>query len=327
MRTKLLVLLAAVVLLAGVGIGYVRYVASRAAASDAPAVQGVSLGAQDTVAAVSTAPGERGRVVFVHDGRRDVSALSCTRFYAAGGAGVCLRPDGPLATYQVARLTSTLDVAETIPLVGVPNRARVSADGKLLAWTVFVTGDSYNNGRFSTRVGILDARTGDVVATLEDFAVFVGDRAYQAADLNFWGVTFLPDDNRFYATMSTKGHRYLVAGDIRAQTVRTVAYGGRTLENVECPSLSPDGTRLAFKAAVGGDPARGWRLSVLDLATGAVTPTAETRSVDDQAAWISTTTLAYAIPRGQGSDVWAVDADGGGRARVLIPDAASPAAL
>ena len=61
--------------------------------------------------------------------------------------------------------------------------------------------------------------------------------------------------------MSTAGHRYLVAGDFAAHTVRTLR------ENVECPSLSPDGTRVAFKSAVDGDPAKGWRLSVLDLAT------------------------------------------------------------
>jgi Tol biopolymer transport system component len=151
--------------------------------------------------------------------------------------------------------------------------------------------------------------------------VTVDGRAYRSVDLNFWGVTFA-DDQHFYATMATHGHRYLVAGDIAARTVRTLA------SNVECPSLSPDGTRIAFKEAIGGEPAKGWRLSVLDLATTARTRLAETRSVDDQAAWYHNTTVRYAVRRGpRNADVWSVPADGSGRATLLIPDAESPAAL
>jgi dipeptidyl aminopeptidase/acylaminoacyl peptidase len=133
----------------------------------------------------------------------------------------------------------------------------------------------------------------------------VGGKPYKAADLNFWGVTFTADDRRFYATMSTAGHRYLVEGDIASRSVRTLR------ENVECPSLSPDGRRLAFKSAVDGDPGHGWRLSVLDLATLRETGLAEHRSVDDQAAWIDSGTVAYGIRRGHGNaDVWRVPADG-----------------
>jgi len=122
--------------------------------------------------------------------------------------------------------------------------------------------------------------------------------------------------------MSTAGHRYLVEGDIAAKTVRTIA------QNVECPSLSPDGKLIAFKSAITGDPAKGWRLSVLDLASGARTPLAETRSVDDQPSWLDPNTIGYAIPRGTGdSDVWTVPADGSDSPRLLIPHAESPAAL
>ena len=104
--------------------------------------------------------------------------------------------------------------------------------------------------------------------------------------------------------------------------MRTVA------SDVECPSLSPDGTRLVFKQAIGGDPAKGWRLTVLDLTTLVRTPLAETRSVDDQAAWFDNATVMYAVHRGaRGSDVWSVPASGGGRPTLLVPDAESPAAL
>ncbi|MFF4561850.1 TolB family protein [Streptomyces sp. NPDC001435] len=97
---------------------------------------------------------------------------------------------------------------------------------------------------------------------------------------------------------------------------------------MECPSLSPDGTRIAFKEAIGADPARGWRLSVLELASMQVTPLAETRSIDDQAAWLDNATLAYTVRDSSGDpDVWTVRADGSGAPHLLVPDSESPAAL
>ena len=55
---------------------------------------------------------------------------------------------------------------------------------------------------------------------------------------------------------------------------------------------------------------------------------AETRSVDDQAAWSGDDTVLYALRRGpKESDVWSIPADGSGRPSILIPDAESPAAL
>jgi hypothetical protein len=308
-------------LLIAVAVGYVVVAGHR---GPGPAAAGpvVDAGPGDRILFRSTAPGSYGRVGVVdRSSARTVSGVDCDRVYGAGGTVICLRPDGPLATYQLAVLDARLAVRDTYPLVGVPNRARVSPSGHVLAWTVFVTGDSYNGGRFSTRVGMLDTVTGQTVDTLEDFTVTRDGRRYRAADLNFWGVTFA-DDDHFYATMSTAGRRYLVAGDVAARTVRTLA------DNVECPSLSPDHRRIAFKAAIGGDPARGWRLSVLDLATMTRIPLAETRSVDDQAAWSGDGTVLYALRRGtRAADVWSVPADGTGTPAILIPDAESPAAL
>jgi Tol biopolymer transport system component len=207
-----------------------------------------------------------------------------------------------------------------IELTGFPNRLRVSASGRMVAWTLFVDGHSYATTGFSTLAGILDTRTGTTVASLEEFRILRDGRPVTAVDANFWGVTFAADDNRFYATMSTGGRRYLVEGDFAGRTVRTMAV------NVECPSLSPDGRRLAYKHAVEGDPKRGWRLTVMDLTTGALTPTAETRSVDDQALWLDDATIAYALQRSDGvNDIWAVAADGTGPPRRLATDAASPA--
>jgi hypothetical protein len=310
--------------MAVVAVAYV--LVARAGAGAAASADQVSIAPGPRIAAISTSPGSRNRVITVAaadpSGPRLTSSISCARLYAAGGTGLCLRPDGDLATYQLAVLGSDLRVKQTLPIVGLPTRARVSADGRMVAWTVFVTGDSYNGGVFSTRAGILDTKTNNLIGSLENFAVTVDGRSYKAVDENFWGVTFTADDNTFYATMSTSNHRYLVRGDVAAKTVTTLR------ENVECPSLSPDGTRIVFKQAVGGDPSKGWRLAVLDLASGVVTPLTEARSVDDQAAWIDDHTVAYGVPRGAGaSDVWTVPADGSGAPRILIPNATSPAAL
>ncbi|MFI8236333.1 TolB family protein [Streptomyces sp. NPDC085866] len=318
-----LVAVVALTVLAALSIANARESATPArAATDGT----VSLAPGPRLVARSTAPGSAGHLVSVPAGapagKRIVSSLSCARVYASGGNGLCLRLDGGLTTYQLVVLDTHLHTIREIPLVGVPDRARLSPSGRMAAWTVFVTGDSYNGGRFSTRAGILDTRTQELVPTLEDWTVTVAGKPYRASDRNFWGVTFASDDRHFYATMSTTGHRYLVLGDMATHRLRTLT------DHVECPSLSPDGTRIAFKSAHGGDPARGWRLSVLDLATHRVTPLAETRSVDDQAAWTDLHTVAYALPRGRDhSDVWAVSADGTGTPHVLIPDAESPAAL
>jgi Tol biopolymer transport system component len=319
-RTRIiLAVLFSAVLLTG-AVGYI-VVAGHRGPTAATAAGTVDASPGDKILFRSTAADSYGRVATVAKGVRTVSAVACDRVYAAAGSVICLRPDGPLATYQLAILDARLRVEDTYPLVGVPNRARVSPSGHLLAWTVFVTGDSYNGGKFSTRVGMINTVTRETVDTLETYAITRDDKPYRNADVNFWGVTFV-DDQHFYATMSTAGRRYLVAGDVTAQTVRTLA------ANVECPSLSPDGTRVVFKQAVNGNPARGWRLTVLNLATMARTPLAETRSIDDQAAWLDNATVMYAVRRGtQAADVWSTAADASGRPSLLIPDAESPAAL
>jgi hypothetical protein len=80
---------------------------------------------------------------------------------------------------------------------------------------------------------------------------------------------------------------------------------------------------LAYKQAVEGDPKRGWRLTVMDLTSGVTTPTAETRSVDDQALWLDDDNLLYR----SGEQVWTVRADGTGAAREYLAAADSPAVV
>ncbi|MGW5558303.1 TolB family protein [Micromonospora sp. NPDC003944] len=320
-RAKLGVVVASAVLLGAAAAGYA------ATAAEAPPLPAATSGEQ----AVTLTPGPR--LLAITDrhvstvaatdpaGPRTVAGLECLRVYAAAGTGVCLKPETAWS-YQVVVLDATLRQTRAVSVPGLPNRARVSASGRMVSWTTFVGGDSYTSGGFSTRTGILDTHTGATVPSLEGFAITREGRGYRNADVNYWGVTFTADDNRFYATMSTGGKRYLVRGDLAARTVETLK------ENVECPSLSPDGTRLAFKEAVDADPAKGWRLSVLDLASMRVTATAETRSVDDQAAWLDSGKLAYTLRRDDGQpDVWSVPADGSGPPALVIPGAESPSPL
>ncbi|MEU8158582.1 TolB family protein [Micromonospora parva] len=320
-RAKLGVVVASAVLLGTVAAGYA------ATAAQAPRTPPPVGGEQ----AVSLAPGRR--LLAITDrhvstvaatdpaGPRTVGGLECLRVYAAAGTGVCLKPETAWS-YQVVVLDAELRQTRAVGVPGLPNRARVSASGRMVSWTTFVGGDSYTSSGFSTRTGILDTVTGATVASLEDFAITMDGRRHRNPDVNYWGVTFTADDNRFYATMSTGGRRYLVRGDVAARTVETLK------ENVECPSLSPDGTRLAFKEAIDADPAKGWRLSVLDLSSMRVTATAETRSVDDQAAWLDSGQLAYTLRRDDGQpDVWSVPADGSGTPALTIPGAESPSPL
>lgn len=246
---------------------------------------------------------------------RSLFDLSCHRFALASGRAVCLTAQpGLVPKTNALILDERLHETRRVELAGIPSRAQVSASGRMITWTVFVTGDSYNAGGFSTWTGILDAQGGYLIIDMENIQLYKDGQRYHSADVNYWGVTFTADDNRFYATVSTRGSTYLVEGDYAAWTARVVR------SNVECPSLSPDGTRLAFKKRV---DAVSWRLAVLDLATMTETVLAETASIDDQAAWLDSETVMYA----KGSDVWATPANGSGSPHLLITGASSPSIL
>lgn len=254
-------------------------------------------------------------------GQRTISDLSCVRLYAAAGSGVCLTVErSAIPKIYAVVLDRSLHQVRRVSLPGAPSRARVSASGRMISWTVFTSGDSYNNPNLSTRTGIFDDRTGQLIPSLESFTLLKDGHRYTAPDLNYWGVTFAADDAHFYATARTGGKTYLVQGAMATRILRTLH------DNVECPSLSPDGNRLVFKRAT-GDPTRPWRLYVLELASSRETALAEPQSVDDQAAWLDEHTVIYGKVDGATTDLWAVPADGGGAPRMLVRNAFSPAVL
>ncbi|MFF3312224.1 TolB family protein [Streptomyces sp. NPDC002952] len=337
LRSRILVLALALLVLAGVATASVLHASDRADRRDrarpggpritAGPVALTGAGARMVFRNMAWGP-HRDELTSVRaadpSGPRTASGVKCLRFHAAAGTGVCLQAvHGPVQdTYRAVVLDAGLHVRARYDVPGIPSRARVSPSGRFAAWTAFVGGDSYAGTDFSTRAAIVDTRTGRFTPSLETFRVVRDGRPYRAADVNFWGVTFAADDRHFYATLATRGKTYLVRGDLRTRTVTTV----RT--NVECPSLSPDGTRIAFKKRVAGLPADApWRLYVLDLATLRETPLAESRSVDDQALWRDDHTLVYSLPGDYGADLYAIPSDGTGGPRRVSTAAVSPAYL
>ena len=249
---------------------------------------------------------------------RTLVPLSCERVHFAGGSGLCLTRGSRFASSYRARVFGPdLRVRGEVAVDGIPSRARVSPDGRYGSVTLFVAGHSYADvGGFSTTTTLIDLQTARKIAQLEDFTVTRDGRKVTAKDVNFWGVTFARDHDRFYATLATGGKIYLVEGSLRARTMKTIHDG------VECPSLSPDGTWIAYKKRVGAGGKR-WRLYVLDLRTMRETPLAETRSVDDQAEWLDDAHVLYGLDE----SIWMVPADGGGRPIAYAPQADSPAVL
>jgi hypothetical protein len=264
-------------------------------------------------------------------GLRQVSPLSCDRVHVAragSGRGICLEARrGALTTYHAQLFDRSFDVQASFPLAGEPSRTRMSADGTLAAATVFVSGHSYSSPGFSTRTSIFDvAGARMLVADLEAFTVFKDGQVFKQTDFNFWGVSFTPDAKGFYATLQSGSKLWLVKGDIALKNMTVVA------PDVECPSLSPDGTRIAFKrrTTILPEGRLVWQIVVRELASGSEKLlSAETRSVDDQVEWIDDREIAYALPASKpgATDIWALNTEAQGAPRLWMPMASSPAVV
>jgi hypothetical protein len=248
---------------------------------------------------------------------RTYTPLRCARVYFASGRGICVARSRRLGSpYRAEIFGDDLKVTHSLELGGLPSRTRVSPDGRYGATTVFVTGHAYAApGSFSTQTTLIDLASGSKIADLEQFTTTRNGRQVTAIDVNYWGVTFAGDSDTFYATLATGGKTYLIQGSVSDRTAHVIA------ENVECPSLSPDGTRIAYKKLV-GKPAV-WHFTVLDLATGKETPLVESRPLDDQIEWLDDGHVLY----GSGEEVWTMPADGTGTPSRYLAAANSPAVV
>lgn len=255
------------------------------------------------------------------DGASYETPLSCDRAYFAGTRGICLAVEGELFKRNYAYVFDEgFNRLHKVRLTGLPSRTRLSPDGRLAAITVFEHGHSYAIEGFSTRTSILDTAQGQVLGDLEQFTIFRDGERFQAVDFNFWGVTFASDSNRFFVTLASGGTKYLVEARVDTRQGKVVRTG------VECPSLSPDNTKLAYKEMLRTDGV--WRLRVHDLGTGRDEPlTMESRSVDDQVDWLDDRRVLYHMGGSRGSDVWVLNVDNTQQPAVLRHYAYSPAVV
>ncbi|HLG60137.1 MAG TPA: hypothetical protein VI485_32650 [Vicinamibacterales bacterium] len=276
------------------------------------------------------APGpDYGRLSFASlDDRttRLTTRLPCSRIHFTAKAGLCLTIASNPAGFLGYLIDDALEVTHTLDLPGMPSRTRVSPDGRVAAYTAFVAGDSYLASGLSTRTRIVDVGSGRVVGDLEAFTVTQDGRVAQSPDFNFWGVTFTRDGHRFYATVGSDGYTYLVEGDVAAKTIKVIA------EDVECPALSPDETRIAFKKKFGSGFDAWWEPAVIDLATRKVRVLPEPRHMDDQIEWLDDGHILYAVGHSisaalRRADVWMLATDGSGAPTLFIADAESPAVV
>ena len=256
------------------------------------------------------------------------TSLQCVRIHYAAGSGVCLMDDMSIATQnplappnvKVTLFGSDFEPRHQFITEGIPSRTRVSPDGKYAAFTVFVTGHSYEDVNMSTATVLLDTATGASLGNIEEFETWKDGQLFRAPEFNFWGVTFAENSNLFYATLRNGNTTYLVQGDVAARKLTVLR------ENVECPSLSPDGTRIGFKKRVGNR----WQLAVLDLATMKELELAEKEGIDDQVEWLDNENILY-----QKADydppkwvsVFVIPADGSGAPKVFLPNATSPVVI
>ena len=249
-------------------------------------------------------------------------ALRCERVHFAGGTGVCLRADrGFLTKYSAQIFDESLEVRHTIELLGGGSRVRVAPNGKRAAVTVFVSGHSYADSHFSTATTLIDTGTGATIGNLEEFLTLRDGVPWRLEDFNFWGVTFAKDSNTYFVTLSSGGRTFLVRGNVDQRRMEVVR------EGVECPSLSPDGARIAFKRVV-ERPYRHWIIAVLDLRTMQETLLTEKRNVDDQVDWLDDERILYGLPETETSssavvNTWVVDYRGVDDPKLFLRNAAS----
>lgn len=260
--------------------------------------------------------------------RRHPTTLDCERVYLAQTTIFCLGVpklpgQGGTANFRVASFAFKDDFSGSVSTGTTVSRARMSADGLHASSTMFVTGHSYGADVFSTEVLVIDLKRKKLtLPPLEYWEILQKNVRISPRDLNFWGVTFDPrNPDAFYVTAAYGKKIFLAKGQISARRIELLQAG------IECPSLSPDGSRIAFKKKTGEAK---WMPAILDLASGTETVFPQKHNVDDQIEWLDEHTLLYEIrtPRfaGASSELMQLDLRQPQQpARLWLKDAASPA--
>lgn len=254
------------------------------------------------------------------DGPAFEASLSCNRVAFAESRGVCLVTEEQDSSVHYAYVfNEQFERLHKIRLAGVPSRARVSPDGRLAAVSVSEHTDHNPLVDFIARTIIIDTDTG-TSTDLRDFRYTQDGRLSRVGDIGIWGLTFAADSNRFFATLQIRKTNYLVEGDVGKRTVRVLRAG------IECPSLSPDNTRIVYKRRVLVDDDARLRLYDLQKGTDVAIET-ERRSIVDQVDWLDNDRVMYHLTGAQGADVWSVRVDGTETPKLLRTYAYSPAVV
>src|SRR5262245_1197898 len=254
-----------------------------------------------------------------------VTPLLCERVYFSGDRGLCLssEAEGTATKWFADVFDGTFKKRHRVALAGTPSRVRLSPDGRRASATMFESGHAYDEHGFSTRTTIIDTIAGTSLGDLEQYRTLRDGRPFTKADFNFWGATFAKDNDTIYATLKTESVSYLVKGSVDRKTIEMLRPG------VECPSLSPDNTRIAFKKRVGTESRGWWQIAVLDLSSSNERlVSTETHSVDDQVEWLDNERVAYHLTGASTpADLWTVRVDSTTAPEILLRAAYSPSVV
>jgi len=283
------------------------------------------------VLVVNRVPGEdyRRLTVVRPDGTRTMLDRRCDRVHVGGGIGACAAPvNAALGGWETLIFDASVS---GLPVISdhssaFPSRMRVAADGSVVTATGFVTGRSYADvgGDATTIVVLLDVAE-DKLSGLVQYELDRPALSTEAAQ--YWGVSFAdPAGDTFYATAHLGDGPVVVRGERESRTLSQPLFDG------SCPSVSPDGSKMVYKAA---RPEGGFDLAVHDLATGETRLLNEQRSVDDQVEWLDDDTILYALHAdGEADeavdpsfDIWKLDLAEGSEPELFIPAASSPAVV